>query len=129
METDGLIERRYSVVGDPGRIVIVSIGAPRLDPDPTGDWMCLFSVDATQAVAHGVDALQALLNAIEGARVALDASGLSPSLVWAGGEPGLTGLPRTVPFFFGRAFAEKLERYIDQELEAFAARAGGDRGG
>jgi len=122
-DTDRLVERRYSVVDDPNRIVIVTIGTPRLDPDPTGDWMCSFTADTTRGESHGVDSLQALQTAIEGVRAALDSLGLSPKLVWVGGEPGVTGIPRSVPFALGRAFAEKIERHIDQEVEAFTEAA------
>jgi len=47
----------------------------------------------------------------------LDASGLH--LSWEGGEPGDAGIPRMVPMFYGRTFAEKVERHIDQEIHAF----------
>ena len=120
---DPVIERRLSVADEPDRAVIVTIGKPH--PDPDGDWACTFRVDGIAGSrgtdAHGIDGLQALLNAIEGARVALSASGMS--LSWEGGEPGDTGIPRTVPMFYGRSFAEGIERYIDQQVHAFAKAA------
>ncbi len=125
-----IAERRFSVVGEPAREVVVTIGKPR--PDPSGDWRCSFRIrgisDDRRRVARGLDALQALLLAVEGAREALAASDLV--LLWEGGEAGDTGLPRTVPQYYGLDFARKIERYIDRETQKFAqaakTRAGSD---
>lgn len=124
--------RRLAVVGEPGRELIVTIGKPRPDPKPGGDWMCSFLVEGLprtrRRAAHGVDALQALLMAVEGVRATLDASGLQ--LAWEGGEPGDTGIPRTVPLFYGLDFAQKIGRHIDREIQehAQAAEASSERG-
>ncbi len=112
-------ERQLSVVGAPDRTVVVTIGKPR--PDPDGDWVCAFRIDGIEDsrrhLAYGVDSIQALLIAIERARIMLDASGLD--FIWQGGEPGDTGIPRTVPSFYGLAFARKIERHIEREVEQF----------
>src|SRR5262245_17079877 len=93
--------RRLAVAGEPDRVVVVTIGKPRPDPDPSGDWMCSFLVEgipnARRLRAHGVDALQALLMAVEGVRAELVASGLT--LTWEGGEAGDVGIPRSIPLF------------------------------
>ena len=109
------------LVDEEGNGVTISIDQPYLDPDPTGDWICTYRVGEATGHAHGVDGLQALLNAVEGAR--LDAAKLS-RVTWAaaGRAAGDVGIPRTVPDFFGRAFARKIERFIDHEVAAFAAR-------
>jgi hypothetical protein len=124
---DPIITRRWTVADDPARPITATIHRPR--PDPRGDWECTFVVDGADgshvASAHGIDGLQALLNALDGVRSALDASGLA--LSWEGGEPGDHGIPRMVPAFYGRAFAEEIERYIDERIRAFTEAAEGTR--
>jgi hypothetical protein len=89
------------------------------------DWRCPFSVDGIDEpcdqVAYGLDGLQALLLAIEGARAVLDKSGLT--LTWHGGEPGDVGIPRMVPPSLGASFARRIETYIDRQVRAFAKAA------
>lgn len=115
-----IAERRLSIVGDPGKTVIVRIGTPA--PDPRGDWICPVHIEgideSLQQCGRGIDSMQALINAFEAARHALDGSGLS--LTWEGGEPGDHGFPRVVPYAFGRAFASTIEAHIDKELENLA---------
>jgi hypothetical protein len=121
-----IAERRLVVVGHPDREIVIKVGKPRRDPDPTGDWMCSYFVEglpqARRRYAHGIDSLQALQMAIEAARAAILASGLS--CTYAGGEPGDMGIPRTIPTFGGAAgdFAPRIERYLDRELKRLAAR-------
>ncbi len=120
--------RRLAVVDEPGREIVVSIGKPT--PDPDGDWMCPFLVEgldgARRQAARGLDALQALLMAVEGARVTLAGSGLR--LAWQGGEPGDTGIPRAVPLFYGLRFAEQIERHLDQAIQRHAPDPEAERG-
>jgi hypothetical protein len=118
--------RRLSVEGAPPREVVVTIGKPRPEPDPSV-WKCSFLVEgipgARRRVARGVDALQALQNAIEATRRTLVASGFV--LTCVGCEPGEIGFPRPVPSYPGTRFAEKIGRYIDREQKKLfrAARA------
>jgi hypothetical protein len=70
---------------------------------------------------HGIDGVQALIQAIEGARVLLEKSG--KKILWEGGEEGEVGLPRYVPMFYGKAFTEHLNKLIDSEIENFAQSA------
>jgi hypothetical protein len=120
---DPIADRQLSVVGEPDKIVRVTIGRPH--PDPRGDWICPVHVqglgDAQQQAGFGVDAVQALLNAFEAVRYMLDESGLA--LTWVGGESGDPGFPKLVPSLFGLAFARKLEAQIAHEVEGFAAAA------
>jgi hypothetical protein len=74
------------------------------------------SPDETQQ-AHGVDALQALLLAIEGIHLALSRSG--QRLNWIT-EPGDTGIPRFTPTSFGLVFRQRVERMLDDEIERHA---------
>lgn len=120
-------ERWFSFVDRPGETVVVKIGLPNPHPTEPNEWVCPFQVNDHSGTAHGGDGLQALLHAIEAARSHLDASGMSPSLVW-GLEPGNTGIPKYVPYSFGRAFAERIERLIEQEIEALVAHMKRTRG-
>lgn len=120
--------RRLAVVGEPEREIVITIGKPRPEPDPSV-WMCSYLVEgipkARRRIARGVDSLQALQMAIEGARCTLNASGVV--CTWHDGEPGEIGLPRSVPSFEGSGFAEKIERYIGREAKKFARAAKASR--
>ena len=122
--TNPIAERCLAVVGEPDRELVLLVGKPRRDPDPTGDWRCPYVVEglphARRRYAHGTDSLQALQMAIEAAKAAINAAGLV--CTYAGSEPGDIGIPRTIPTFGGAArdFAPRIERYLDQELEKLA---------
>ncbi len=93
-----IAERVLSVDGEPGRIITVTIYEPEPDREAGEGWLCELRIQGAlrqRDRAHGLDALQALSNAIQSARRFLDDSGLS--LTWAGGEPGDHGVPRIVP--------------------------------
>jgi hypothetical protein len=118
-----IAERRLSVVGEPDREIVITIGQPyRSEPE---GWACSYAVTGLptggSGVVYGADSLQALQNAIEGARVALKASRLV--CTWGGGVRGEVGLPRAVPTFEGSGFREKIERYIDREVRKFVRMA------
>ncbi|WP_437508345.1 DUF6968 family protein [Sorangium sp. So ce1099] len=112
-----IAERRLSVVGEPGRMVTVTIGKPMLKP--SGDWACPVDIqgipDPARDSAYGVDAVQALQLAFETARQSLKKSGLP--VTWCDGEPGETGFSIAVPYIFGRAFEDRMERLIEDEIE------------
>ncbi|MGK3985562.1 hypothetical protein WME99_21125 [Sorangium sp. So ce136] len=112
-----IAERRLSVVGEPGRMVTVTIGKPMRKP--SGDWACPVDIQGLEAAvrdsAYGVDAVQALQLAFEGARQTLKKSGLP--VTWCDGEAGETGFPMAVPYIFGRAFEDRMERLIEDEIE------------
>lgn len=38
-------------------------------------------------------------------------------VTWCDGEPGATGFPVAVPYIFGRAFEDRMERLIEDEIE------------
>jgi hypothetical protein len=116
---DPIAARTLHVEGDPASVVAVTIGRPFQDPDPRGDWICPLDIqgipDSGEEQVHGIDACQAIELAFVGARQKLDRSGLH--LVWAGQEPGETGFSLHVPYIFGRFFAAKIERYIEEEIK------------
>ena len=107
----------------PSQIAVLKIGKPRKEPG--GDWYCPYRISGIgfQGVrkARGIDALQALLMAIEAVRTILDEH--ETKWTWEGGEEGESGIPRVVPTFYGKEFARRLGDLIDRELEAFARQA------
>src|SRR6266853_5204803 len=117
-QLDQVIARRMltEYTGDSIREVAVSIGAPR--PHPKGDWECPFAIESygqsKVEFAGGVDALQALLMAIEEVRTRLDQTGcrfewLGPDLGWG------AGIPRQVPMGYGKRFEKRLNQVIESE--------------
>lgn len=114
--------RRYHVVGEPDREVVLTIGKPRPHADPSGDWMCSVLIEgipkARRRRIHGVDAIQALQLAMEYARRTLDASGLVLTWTYAS-EPGDISLPFSAPVAWGLPFQLQMERYMQQEEERY----------
>lgn len=114
--------RRYVVAGEPEREVVLTIGKPRRDPQPGGDWMCSVLIEGIprerRRRIHGVDAVQAIQLAMLYARHRLDATRLP--LTWLDGEPGDIGLPLSAPTEWGPDFQRRLERYLRREEIKFA---------
>ncbi len=110
--------RRYTVAGEPGREVVLTIGKPRLDPRSGGDWMCSVLIEGIpkerRLRAHGVDAVQALQDAMACARHELDASGLA---VVARQRARGYGPSAIHPGVLGIEFERKLERYMNREVK------------
>jgi hypothetical protein len=109
--------RQLTQVENPRKKISVALGRPRRVG--TTQWVCRFQIrgldDSSIKNAFGVDALQALLNAVEGSRVCLEKT--RSNLRWIGGN---TGIPRSVPIFFGKGFADQINSLIDHEVEKFA---------
>jgi hypothetical protein len=114
--------RRYGVEGEPGRELVLVIGKPRKDPRLTSTWTCTVRIEGIPKQKHrrgqGVDAVQALQDAMVCARRELDASGLR--LTWLDGESGALGLPLSVPTGWGLDFQRRLERYVLRESRKLA---------
>jgi Domain of unknown function (DUF6968) len=109
--------RRLRVRGS-RRSVLVRLGTPR----PSGrDWRAPFEIQSGGRseilYGYGVDAIQALINALEGVRVTLARS--RRHLSWIGGHPGDPGFPRLVPDIGAPELRVRLERLIDQEVGRF----------
>ena len=73
-----IAERRLDWAGDAeSEGVVVRIGKPVRDPDPEGDWLCPIQVaglgDDTVHAAFGVDAVQALILAMQMIHIDLQA--------------------------------------------------------
>ena len=116
-----IASRRLTTAGRAGKPFVLTLGAP--ERVERHEWVCRFQIKGPghRRVyrAFGVDALQALLNAVEGARVTLEKTVLQ--LPWL--EEGDPGIPRSVPVFFGRKFAERINRLIDREVKSFVSKA------
>lgn len=102
-----------------GRSVAVRIGKPRkVAPD---EWECPYHVSGLGmrrvAVARGIDAVQALILAIESTRIFLEQR--IDRLSWPFGEAGDLGFPRLVPSALGISFARRINEMIDREIEQF----------
>jgi len=113
------IAERALACGKRKRQLTVRIGAPKKAEDV--DWVCPYQIaglrDSRVEAAYGVDALQALMMALEKIRVRLERAG--GNCTWVGGEEGDAGFPRLVPSYFGAAFATRINRQIDRELDRF----------
>lgn len=107
--------RRFFVVDQPDREVVLSLGKPR---PYRGDWACSVLIEGVPGERRrrirGADALQALQLALEHARRALDAAGL-PLTQFEHGEPGDLGLPSSAPTGYGVAFQHRCEQMMERE--------------
>lgn len=115
--------RRFTVVGEPDREVVLSLGKPRPDPKQPGRFRCSFLLlgapNEGRFRVTGADAIHALQLALDGARRAIDASGLP--LTWVDeGEPGDLGLPLSAPIGFGLSFQRRVEQSIERETGEMA---------
>lgn len=96
--------------------VEVQLGIPEQLED--GNWRCAFRLTGLNrgktAYAGGIDALQALVNALDGIATQLRESGRV--LTWMGCEPGVR---RQIPIFLGPEFANEIEALIEVKIESF----------
>ncbi len=114
----------------PGLTVMVSIDPP---VPVNGDWSCTYRIEGMgiEECANGVDALQALLLAVESTRRLIDQSGRT--LTWAiDGQPaadiGDPGIPKQVPTIVDRAERARINGMIDDAVQRWLeARAGKSR--
>lgn len=99
--------------------VVVTLGKPRKVTKE--EWVCPYQIcgmgDKKVQEAHGIDAFQALMMALEGIRVKIKES--EKTLIWEGGEQGDIGFPRFLPNFYGPDFSRKIERVVDREIQLF----------
>jgi hypothetical protein len=111
-----LATRELKDSANPDLDLEIQLGMPEQRKD--GSWRCTFRVaglnQGKTAYAGGIDALQALVNALDGIATQLRESGRS--LTWMEGEPGIR---RQIPIFLGPEFAERIESFIAAEIESF----------
>ncbi len=118
-----IIKRCFSVVHENAKIITLTIDQPKEEVD--SDWVCHFHIEGVDKEpmhysAYGLDALQALLNALEGVRMTLRSFNLS--MTWEGGNEGDIGIPRLVPMILTGSYINDIDGYIDQKLEDFYER-------
>jgi hypothetical protein len=116
--------RRFSVAGEPGHEVVLTIGKPRPENRPGGDWYCWVLIEGIprerRQRVKGLDAIQALQLAMEYARRELDASGRE--LTWLNDlEPGDIGLPFFAPAGYGFWFQRRCERWLERQVHEMSA--------
>lgn len=102
------------------RDVVVTMGTPELDPkSPHGDWRCPFRISGLRSsrlrYGYGVDAFQSLLSALAGIRNTLEP--YRTELSWIGGQLD-SAFPRFVPGGFPGRLAERIEKFIDDQVLA-----------
>jgi hypothetical protein len=102
----------------PGRKqVVVRIGCPQeVGPDT---WGCTFRITGgglrIRSTAHGVDAVQALVQALRGIVLALKP--IRREATWVGGGPGELGFPEMVPIGLGKRFETRIARMVEKEAQ------------
>lgn len=118
-----LAQRRLREVGGARRWLTVRLGKPRRCG--RDQWLCPFhfsNIVRTAAYqAHGVDAFQALIRALEAIRQALDRTHLR--FAWNGRDSGETGFWLLVPTQLHGRYTRRFERALTREIVA-AAREG-----
>jgi hypothetical protein len=106
------------------RRVVVSIGTPRRHPK--GYWESWFSLEGLgKPDVHrvgGEDALQALLIAVEGARVTLDKTGRRFSWLESDPDKAGSGIPRYVPMHLGPLAEARINIAIERESKRYFQR-------
>jgi hypothetical protein len=119
-----IIARRELIEIGSNSAVVVSIGTPRRHPK--GQWECWFSVERLgKRDVHrvgGADALQALLIAVEGARVALDKTGRRFSWLEYDPDKAGSGIPRYVPTMYGPLVEAHINIAIERESKRYYQR-------
>lgn len=118
---DFIIRRSLSVSDLTPKTITLTIYKPK--EEPGSDWVCSFQIEGIEKEpihqnAYGLDALQALLNALEGARLTLLSSNLS--ITWDGGNEGDIGIPRMIPMSYNSDFVNDIDAYIDRKIGDFS---------
>ena len=118
-----IANRELNEIGS-GRKIVVLIGTPRRHPK--GDWECCFSIEGLGKPdvqrGGGVDSLQALLNAVEGARASLDKTGKRFSWLESDPERSGSGMPRYVPTHLGPLTESRINIAIERESKRYYQR-------
>lgn len=114
-----IAERQLVSRGNTAARVRVSLGQPRPDKRPGGDWECPFRIRGPRVsileFGYGVDSMQALTTALEGIRVLLDEN--FGSLACEDGFPD-SGFQRQLPLL-DAVLTKRLERLVDRELNRY----------
>ena len=116
---DSVIASRQLRTADRRRTrVVVRLAQPQ--HESSGDWVCRFEISGLGHhrlnAGRGVDAFQALQQALEGIRLMLDETGRKLSFL----DTGSHFFPKYVPQFFGPEFERKLNEKVEREVVHFA---------
>lgn len=112
-----IASRVLNEIGGSLREISVSIEKPQRTP--RGNWQCRFLIKGlgrpqTHSLGGG-DSLQALLLAVEGARVTLDKTGSRFTWLETDPEKAGTAIPRYVPMLRGPHFEARVNLAIERE--------------
>jgi len=116
-----IASRVLNEIGGSLREIAVSFEEPQRRP--RGHWECRFLIKGLGRPqirkVGGADSLQALLLAVEGARVALDKSG--GRFTWLETDPGKAGpgIPRYIPMHQGPRFEARVNLAIERESKRY----------
>lgn len=103
-----------------GGRVMVRLGIPEIE-HPHDNWRCPYMIeglgDDSIHFGRSVDSMGAIQNAYRGIRNRLLKIGMP--LRWEGANEGYTGFPKELPWEFGLAFYDKVEKIVDAETEAY----------
>ena len=117
---DAIATRNLHLLNPKGQVAILQIGKPNKVSEL--EWECSFYISNIGMediqFGHGSDSVQALIQAIEGARVFLEKSGVV--VTWEGGEEGEAGIPKYIPSIYGKKFTNQLNKLVDNQIEDFA---------
>ncbi len=113
-----LATRVLQDAANPDIALEVQLGFP--EPWENDLWLCAFRVKGLKRgkieYGGGIDALQALMNALQGIATQLRESGRALTWIDMAGE---TGIRRQVPICIGPEFANEIEKHIDKKMEAY----------
>jgi len=119
-----IASRVLNEIGGSLREIEISFEEPQ--QTPRGNWECRFLIEGlSRPQIHsvgGADSLQALLLAVEGARVTLDKTG--SRFTWLETDPDKagTGIPRYIPTHKGPRFEARVNQAIERESKSYYQR-------
>lgn len=114
------IAKRRIVPESTGGSFVITIHMPiQTHVNEDAEWQCSVSLCGEgrrdEAVGHGIDSLQALVDSLSAIRYLLAKTGEGWS--WAGSViPGYAGVPLVVPDSFGPKFSDFVENTINEKL-------------
>ena len=119
-----IASRVLNEVGGSFREISVSFEEPRQQSG--GDWVCRFLIKGLGRLqthrAWGVDSLQALLLAVDGARVTLENTLSRFSWVESDPDKAGSGIPRYIPTEFGPRLEARVNVAIEREYKGYYQR-------
>ena len=116
------IGERTLIEDSPNQEHVITVRIGRPEHLSASEYICAFQLDglgeSSLQYAHGIDAFQALIMALDGIRATIEKSGRN--FTWQGGEKKGHGFPRCVPAFYGLNFSKHIDQLLDREINRFA---------